>query len=106
MSSVVGELDSGESIDAEAGLESDTILSLSWAVSLRIISELSSLPVREAHCTAARMRTCSRYGFSNHSLSLIGDDTLKGSSLWKPCHNMKSLANFMFGIAGGCAESV
>ena len=88
MSGVVGELDSGESVDAGAGLESDTIPSLSWAVSLR--SLLSSIPrcfaLSEHHCIAARIRTCFQYGSVNQSDSSILLDALIGSSLWKPPH--------------------
>lgn len=96
-SSVDGEIDSSEPIVAEAALES-TVPTLSWPVGLRSTAGLAKPVICEHHCSAARMRTCSRPVFSNHSASVISLEPSIGSSLWKPPHLKNSLANGMFAL--------
>ena len=91
--------DSGESIDAEAGVESDTSFP---TVGLRMTAGLRTAglraPVTSEHpCSAARMRTCS-ISDSNQSLSLISLDLSIGSSLWKPPHLKNCLDRGMFDL--------
>lgn len=96
MSRAGGELDSGESIDAEAGLEFDPSLFFWWAP---MTAGLAKPVACEHRCSAARMCTCSHSGFSNHSSSVISLASI-GSNLWKPPHFKNSLASDLFGLAG------
>lgn len=93
MSSVTGELDSDESIDAEVRLESDTCFGLGMTAGLAKNVNF------EHHCSADRMRTCSTSDPSNHSFSVISLDFSIGSSLWKPAQFKNSLASItLFGL--------
>jgi hypothetical protein len=88
-----GDLDFGESIDAEAELESDTLPSLSWAVSIGFSGRIPALSEHDR--SAARMRTCFQCGSVNQSDSLISLDASIRSSLWKPPHDKKGFASNM-----------